>query len=233
MTADVLPGDDELDGLPFSMDSTGQISFDLNRLPAEDAGAQTLANYFYQTEVIASFCVSMPSDSSITKIICEWHEDFIIVRDRPPFFELVSVKHHDRAAYTTMKQLCDEGGLAHLFDRWLGFTTGPTTRLCSNTRLGGRPGEATPRALLDVCRAGALATPHGSQLLSHLAWAILDVARASDDFDFIPSPTMRPPTQKHRHDPSGLPTGLFDALVRFMSATHFDWLVLRKRTSKM
>ena len=168
MTAEeVRYGGDELHGLPFSVDSTGQLSFDLERVPAEDFGARTLANYFYQTEVIASFCVSMPSDPSITTIICEWHEDCIIVRDRPPLLELVSVKHHDRATYTTLKQLCDDGGLAHLFDRWLGFTTGPAARLCSNTRLGGRPSEVTPRALLDILRARAFATPHGTKLLAH------------------------------------------------------------------
>ncbi|SCL43023.1 hypothetical protein GA0070615_6183 [Micromonospora aurantiaca] len=75
----------------------------------------------------------MPTDTSIVKIICEWHEDFIIVRNQPPFLELVSVKHHDRLVYTTMKSLCDEGGIAHLFDRWLGYTSRPAVRLASNT----------------------------------------------------------------------------------------------------
>lgn len=222
MTAEVLPGEDEPDALPIRVDSTGQLSLDLERPPPEDSGAYTTANYFYQTEVIASFCVGMPSEPAIIKVICEWHEDFIIVRDRPPLLELVSVKHRDRATYTTLKQLCNEGGLVHLFDRWLGFTTGPAARLCSNTRLGGQPSKPTPRALLDVSRARALATPHGTMLLAHLAWRILDVARASEDFEYIPAPTTRPPVQKHRHDPTGLPAGLFDALLRFMSSMRFD-----------
>jgi hypothetical protein len=222
VTAGVLPGDDELDGLPIRVDSTGQASLDLERPPAEDGGAGTSANYFYQTEVIASFCVSMPVDLSITKVICEWHEDFIIVRNQHPLLELVSVKHHHRATYTTLKQLCDEGGLAHLFDRWLGFTTEPAARLCSNTRLGGRPSDPTPRALLEVSRARALATSHGRSLLAHLAWAILDVARGSENFDHIPVPTTRPPAKRHRHDSVGLPAGLFDAVLRFMSSMRFD-----------
>ncbi|MEU4422302.1 dsDNA nuclease domain-containing protein, partial [Actinoplanes sp. NPDC024001] len=156
------------DGLSERIDQTGQLELDLFRRPAEDAGAPTQGNFHYQTEIIASYCLSLHTDVSIVKIICEWQEDFIIVRDRPPLLELVSVKHHDDMLYTTMKSLCDQGGVAHLFDRWLGYTTLPVVRLASNTRLGGRPGDYTPRALLDVCRAGELNTPRGIALVAHL-----------------------------------------------------------------
>jgi hypothetical protein len=144
------------------------------------------------------------------------------VRDQPPYLELVSVKHHDRALYTTMKMLCDDGGLAHLFDRWLGYTSNPVARLASNTRLGGRPSEPSPRALHDACRTGTLATPAGTGLLSHLAWAMMDVTRKSGEVEYIPKPTSPSPTKPHRHDPSGLPPGLFDMLLRFVLCLRFD-----------
>ncbi|MFI7075032.1 hypothetical protein, partial [Micromonospora sediminicola] len=183
----------------------------------------------YQTEIIASFCLSMPTDTSIVKIICEWHEDFIIVRNQPPFLELVSVKHHDRLVYTTMKSLCDEGGIAHLFDRWLGYTSRPAVRLASNTPLGGRPGEHTPRALYEVCRAAKLATPRGTALLAHLAWAMMDMAAKSTELENIPKPTGPTPLKAKRHDPTGLPAGLFDMLLRFILACQFDCERPKKR----
>lgn len=222
MTADASMDVEEAQAFVLSEDPDGQIALDLHRSPREDAGAPTQGNFHYQTEVIASFCFGMPSNAAITKIICEWDEDFIIVRNRPPLLELVQVKHHDRALYTTMKMLCDEGGLAHLFDRWLGYTSGPAARLCSNTKLGGRPGEASPRALHDACRMGALTTPAGSPLLAHLAWAMLDVARSANNLVFLPKPTAPSPTKQHRHDPAALPPGLFDLLLRFMTSLRFD-----------
>lgn len=53
-----------------------------------DSGQFPLPN-----RIIASYCLTLHSDTSIVKIICEWQEDFVIVRDRPPLLELVSVKH--------------------------------------------------------------------------------------------------------------------------------------------
>ncbi|MDG4768029.1 dsDNA nuclease domain-containing protein [Solwaraspora sp. WMMD406] len=206
----------------MSVDPSGQLALDLYRQPIEDAGAPTQGNYHYQTEIIASFCLSMPSDPSISKIICEWHEDFLIVRDQPPFLELVSVKHHDHTVYTTMNKLCDEGGLTHLFDKWLGYTSGPAARLASNTRLGGKRSDPSPLALYDVCRTAALATPAGTRLLAHLAWAMMDVARRTAELENLPRPTSPSPPKARRHDPSGLPPGLFDMLLRFMLVFRFD-----------
>lgn len=205
-----------------SVEPDGQLALDLYRRPSEDAGAPTQGNFHYQTEIIASFCLAMPADQAIIEIICEWQEDFIIVRDRPPRLELVSVKHHDRLVYTTMKMLCDEGGLAHLFDRWLGYTSRPAVRLASNTPLGGKPSEPTPRALYEACRTSVLDTPAGTALIAHLAWAMVDMARKSDDLQNIPKAVGKSPAKASRHDPSGLPPGLFDMLLRFILACQFD-----------
>ncbi|MFF5084990.1 dsDNA nuclease domain-containing protein [Actinoplanes sp. NPDC000266] len=210
------------DGPPAGVDQRGQLELDIFRRPAEDAGAQTQGNFHYQTEVIASYCLSLHTDASIIKIICEWQEDFIIVRDRPPMLELVSVKHHEDMLYTTMKSLCDQGGVAHLFDRWLSYTTLPVVRLASNTRLGGRPGDYTPRALLDVCRAGELDTPRGIGLVAHLAWAMMEMAAKSTTLDNIPKAAAPAPPKPKRHDPTGLPRGLFEMLQRFVRNCQFD-----------
>ncbi|MGV9386498.1 dsDNA nuclease domain-containing protein [Nonomuraea sp. NPDC003707] len=222
MASDAVSGAGQQHGLSAGVDLSGQLELDLFRRPAEDAGAPTQGNYHYQTEVIASYCLSLHTDTSIVKIICEWQEDFIIVRDRPPLLELVSVKHHDQMVYTTMKSLCDHGGIAHLFDRWLGYTSRPVVRLASNTRLGGRPGDYTPRALLDVCRAGELDTPRGTALVAHLAWAMMEMAAKSTTLDNIPKPAAPVPPKPKRHDPAGLPAGLLEMLLRFVRRCQFD-----------
>ncbi|MEU7900867.1 hypothetical protein AB0B45_49580 [Nonomuraea sp. NPDC049152] len=58
-------------GLSAGVDLSGQLELDLFRRPAEDAGAPTQGNYHYQTEIIASYCLSLHTDTSIVKIICE------------------------------------------------------------------------------------------------------------------------------------------------------------------
>ena len=62
-------------------------------------------------------------------LVCEYHEDWTCVLHGE--IELVSGKHKESAfgAYTTANSLLDDGGVAHLFDRWHSLGEVPRTRL--------------------------------------------------------------------------------------------------------
>jgi hypothetical protein len=73
------------------------------------------------------------------RVLCERHEDWVALRGADA--ELVSAKHPGLSfgAYTTMNSLADDGGLAHLFDRWLAMQEKATCRLVTTAGLDGPP----------------------------------------------------------------------------------------------
>jgi hypothetical protein len=77
-------------------------------------------------------------------ILCEWQEDWILISGEK--VELVSSKHRDSSAgaYTTVNKLADDGGLAHLFNRWAALKEVPFCRLVTSGGLG----VGDPRKLL-------------------------------------------------------------------------------------
>jgi hypothetical protein len=84
--------------------------------PGEDGGSRTLNDYRFQAEVAAQACLAMLTQDEIDFVVCEWHEDFVIAFQGGDV-ELVSVKHSDRPQWS-LWELCKDGGIAHLFDRW-------------------------------------------------------------------------------------------------------------------
>lgn len=69
------------------------------------------------------------------ELICEHHEDWCL-RDRTDA-EIVSAKHHERefGTYSTLKQLLDDGGVLHLFDRWFALQRSPLCRVVTTSAL--------------------------------------------------------------------------------------------------
>jgi Cap4 dsDNA endonuclease len=125
--------------------------------PPDDAGATTQSRYRYQWECTAATCIAMLASEDIVAVICEWHEDYIICYTHGRR-ELVSVKHRepDRGPWN-LSQLCDTGGLEHLFGRWQSDDQA-TCRISTNAGL--KPGAAEARDLADACsraRAGDVA----------------------------------------------------------------------------
>jgi hypothetical protein len=119
--------------------------------PVEDIGAATLSRYQFQAALVAARCVHMMVDDRIKAIICEWHEDYV-VQFANGSSELVSVKHHDGDQLNwTVKQLCEDGGLKHLFHRWSQLGESVTCRLQTNEHM--RTGKDEPAALRDACAA--------------------------------------------------------------------------------
>ena len=95
----------------------------LLQTPDEDSGAQTLDRYIWQSSmaVVDLFAVAVSTwlaePQTSFAILCERHEDYVVIeQDR---VTLVSVKHRDRTqGGWTLTQVLNEGGVAHLFDRW-------------------------------------------------------------------------------------------------------------------
>jgi hypothetical protein len=98
-------------------------------------------------------------DDSIARVVCEWHEDYVVISESGES-ALVSVKHLEASQPRwTIRQLCNAGGLAHLFTRWR--STGETSRCLLRTNAGLRSGLEEAEGLRDCC---------ASQTEERLAW---------------------------------------------------------------
>jgi hypothetical protein len=87
--------------------------------PQDDAGAEAQARFEYQVDLATCSCLQMLAGESIDEVICEWHEDYVVTWSGHPR-ELTSVKHleRDRPRWT-MRGLISDGGVKHLYDRWV------------------------------------------------------------------------------------------------------------------
>lgn len=70
--------------------------------------------------------------SGPVRIICELHEDWVVQIGTGA--QLVSAKHREPSsgAWPTIKALVEDGGLGHLFARWLHLKRTPTVRLVTS-----------------------------------------------------------------------------------------------------
>ena len=113
----------------------------------DDAGAETNDRYDWQAALATVHILSayfdllgggqvVPNDAAL-ELICEHHEDWAITDGHDA--EIVSAKHHETAfgAYTTLRKLMDEGGLHHLFERWIALQRSPRCRLVTTPGLSG------------------------------------------------------------------------------------------------
>ena len=115
--------------------------------PQDDTGAWTTDLYEWQAVVAAADGLRMYLDAldaagnltrpENSRLICEHHEDWVALRNQDA--ELVSAKHPGLAfgAYTTPNSLADDGGVAHLFNRWLAMQEKPTCRLVTAAGVSG------------------------------------------------------------------------------------------------
>ncbi|WP_146779105.1 hypothetical protein [Actinomadura craniellae] len=124
----------------------------MTTLPPDDAGARTADLYDWQASMAAAdglelYRTALKGDENLTdreacRILCEYHEDWVAIRGNDA--ELVSAKHKEPSfgAYTTINQLRGDGGLGHLFSRWLALGEKPKCRLVTTAGLAaGAPQE--------------------------------------------------------------------------------------------
>ena len=119
--------------------------------PPEDVGAKTHARYRYQWEIGARTCIAMLTQPELAGILCEWHEDHVVLF-KGGTAELVSVKHREPSEGPwTLRGLCLEGGVAHLYRRWLALGRAPGCRVFTNGGLNTSEGEA--RSFAEACHS--------------------------------------------------------------------------------
>lgn len=129
---------DQLDVAPVGA-SPEQI---LRATPApDDAGAETADRYEWQAMMAAADILSVYfgmlndgrsiEDCSVT-LICEHHEDWAVLVEGQ--VEIVSAKHREASVtpFSTYKQLLDDGGVCHLFQRWQALQGTPKCRLVTS-----------------------------------------------------------------------------------------------------
>lgn len=116
----------DLDGLAAvaQLDDAGANTADLYEWQAAMAAADGLALYRDALDELG-----MLNPACDDYILCEWHEDWVV--GSGDNMELVSGKHRsaDVGAYTTVNKLADDGGVAHLFNRWFALGRKPMCRL--------------------------------------------------------------------------------------------------------
>lgn len=159
--------------------------------PRDDTGAQTLDRYYFQGQCAARECLAMLSERDIASVVCEHHEDYVVLRRSAPL-ELVSVKHRELGQGPwTLPKLCDDGGLAHLFDRWVPLQGAAHARLCTNAGVTG--GAASLRSACSAAavelRAGERATDGSTSVIDAAAAALADAllaVRRRREFPAIP-----------------------------------------------
>ena len=87
-------------------------------IPAiEDQGVVAGEGFGFQYDCIAKCAIKMLSDESLVLVVCETHEDSILIFSDSSA-ELVSCKARSPSKPYTVPALLSDGGVLHLFDRW-------------------------------------------------------------------------------------------------------------------
>ena len=99
----------------------------------------------------ARSCVGMLVLDRVASVVCEEHEDFVVIY-ADGAVELVSVKHRENSKGPwTFATLCSEGGVRHLYGRWL--ATGRSARCRVMTNAGVKPGKLEASEFIAACQS--------------------------------------------------------------------------------
>lgn len=183
---DVPASEETTGGAETAVASTSTKAIDdlLNLPPTDDAGAQTADRYEWQAAMGAADGLALylqhhdgqwnHLNRAAIQIICEYHEDWVIQLGAEA--ELVSAKHREPASgpWKDISSLVIEGGIGHLFARWLMGGCSASARLVTNAATAA--GEATDladcRAFLVTLASGGTLTFDQSQKLAKCVDAI-------------------------------------------------------------
>ncbi|MFC5107472.1 dsDNA nuclease domain-containing protein [Kibdelosporangium philippinense] len=186
-------------------------------VPTDDTGAPTSSRYRYQYQLAAAHCMSMLRNDG-RAVVCEWHADFLLHRADGQW-ELVSVKHLDEGSWSFSK-LFDDGGLALLFDTWIGLKRPAGVRLCTNGGFSTTKSPISARAIEDVCGEQLALVVISDEMCCAVAWAVLKVA-AKNKLDNLPS-VEKIPLIAEWTSPDGLPAGMMDAAREFLQSLRIE-----------
>ncbi len=98
--------------------------------PIEDDGATTAHRYLFQYCCAAARLLATMTTGRECELVCEWHEDFLVVGDHG--VEAVSIKHREdnRPAWSIATLAGDDGNLQHLLET---FRRGEGVECCFET----------------------------------------------------------------------------------------------------
>ncbi|MFJ8697726.1 dsDNA nuclease domain-containing protein [Streptomyces ardesiacus] len=203
------------EGVGASLEPDGPSNSELvifELAPQEDSGSDTLGRYRYQAEVTAQDCLAMLTQESIDSVVCEWHEDFVVVRTDGSV-ELVSVKHREGTQGPwTLVELCKSGGLTHLFDRWCACECAANVRLRLATNAALKPGKDNAGMLARMCGPEPEVTAGQTAMAEEVARQMLKV-RWKQPYPNVPDT----PVCKKDAD-IRIPAGFAERVVRFLAA---------------
>lgn len=131
-----------------SLSSTASGATGLEREPADDGGAEAQRSFRFQWEVIARYCFRMLCSGEIAYVICEYHEDVVVVYGNRPI-ELVSVKHRDRSRGPWKITETVGDVLAPLLQKWIRTGRTATCSFVTDGGLSHEPGNV--RDLGEAC----------------------------------------------------------------------------------
>lgn len=132
----------------------------------DDSGAETADRYEWQAmmataDVLALYFETLDKTGGVTSgssftMLCEHHEDWSVASGENT--EIVSGKHREpsRGPFSTYRQLLNEGGVLHLFERWQALEQTPSCRLVTTSGLsddGARTARACDRLRTDPSAA--------------------------------------------------------------------------------
>ena len=112
----------------------------------DDAGAEAMDRFDWQCAMATADLLAVYNDlltagettnGVVIELICEHHEDWaLLIGDDA---DIVSAKHLERefGTYSTLKQVLDDGGVLHLFDRWVALKQLPRCRVMTTPSLSG------------------------------------------------------------------------------------------------
>ena len=159
--------------------------------PPDDAGAATYDRFEWQSvmaaaDVLAAYLecldeIGQLREGSSFEVMCEHHEDWALSNGHAA--EIVSAKHKETTfgAFTTIRGLLIDGGVLHLYDRWLALGRTPTCRLVTTAGVA-----AEARSLMDTAQAfagGVQDGPDHDAIMTRLTDAVAHAraAKAHDD----------------------------------------------------
>jgi len=198
----------------------------------DDAGARTADLFDWQAAVAAADVLTLAladltdrndgRSPPLRRVVCEHHEDWLVLEDST--VELVSAKHRELSsgAWTTLRQLATDGGLAHLFMRWRGLGKGCRCRMVTNAGLA----AGKPRALQRAC--SALAATRRGETVAQDALDAAELLLQEMAVEFVPlgpslrlDPTEWVPPNTSRADVPPVP-GLLVDVRGFLSVLVLD-----------
>ncbi|MEV7566368.1 hypothetical protein [Streptomyces tanashiensis] len=135
----------------------------------DDSGADTADRYDWQAGMASADGLRLyhsslgaggrPTAGDLRRILCEYHEDWVVLQGSEA--ELVSGKHRDPnvGPFTTINQLADEGGLSHLFLRWVALREKPYCRLATTNGLAAGEPKKLESAIFEFSASRAANQP--------------------------------------------------------------------------